>query len=167
MVDTFTDHINSQNKHLKFPNEAEHCGQLPFLDTLVIVNDDGTWKTKIYQKPTHTDQYLNWDSNHHLEHKRSVAHTLLHRAETVVSEAEDVEEEVKQVKRVLTVNGYKKWSFQIHKKKVREEDKQTECPTANNHPVCCASSPSQGCQNTYRGYSNRMPYHPTTNLSTL
>ena len=50
-----------------------------------------------------------------------VVHTLLHRAETVVSEPDDVKE-VKHVKQILTVNGYKKWSFQILKKKVREED---------------------------------------------
>ena len=46
--------------------------------------------------------------------------TLLNRAETVVSEPEDVREEVNHVKKVLTVNGYKKWSFQIPKKKDRE-----------------------------------------------
>ena len=61
-------------------------------------------------------------SNDCLEHKRSVVRTLLCRDETVVSEPEDVEEEVKHVQNVLTVNGYKKWSFQIPKKKVREED---------------------------------------------
>ena len=94
----FTNHINAQNEHIKFIIEAEQDGQLPFLDTLVIVNDDGTLKTKIYRKPTHTDQYLNWDSNHHLEHKRSVVRTLLRRAETVVLEREDVEDEVKHVR---------------------------------------------------------------------
>ena len=49
-----------------------------------------------------------------------IVHILLHRGETVVSEPEDEEEEVKHVKKVLTVNGYKKWSFQIPKKEVRE-----------------------------------------------
>ena len=51
-------------------------------------------------------------------------------------EPEDVEEEVKHVKKVLTVNGYRKWSFQIPKKKVREKDNETDGPTANKHPVC-------------------------------
>ena len=116
---------------MKFTIEEEEDGQLPFLDTPVIVNDDGTLKTKIYHKPTHTDQYLNWHSNHHLEHKRSVVCTLLCRAEIVVLEQDDMKEAMKHV----TVNKYKKWSFQIHKKKVREEDNQTEGPIASKYLV--------------------------------
>ena len=111
----FRDHINSQSEHIKFTIEAQQGGELPFLDTLVIVNDS-TLKTKIYHKPIHTDQYLNWDSNHHLEHKRLVVCTLLCRAETVMWEPQDVKE-VKHVKQVLIVNGYKKWSFQMTKRK--------------------------------------------------
>ena len=47
-IQEFTEHINSQSKHIKFTIEAEQNGQLPFLDTLVILNDYGTLKTKIY-----------------------------------------------------------------------------------------------------------------------
>ena len=46
----------------------------------------------------------------------------------MLSEPDDVEEEVKHVKKVLTVNGYKK--------KGREEDNKTEGPTASKHLVC-------------------------------
>ena len=60
-IQDFTYHINSQSEHIKFTIEAEQDFQLSFLYTLVIVNDDGTPMTKIYCKPTHTDQYLNWD----------------------------------------------------------------------------------------------------------
>ena len=66
----------------------------------------------------------------------SVVCTLLCRAETVVSELQDVAEEMKHVKKVVTVNGYKKSPFQIFKKKVKEEYKQTESPTANTYLVC-------------------------------
>ena len=68
-------------------------------------NEIGLLQTKIWCKPTHTDQYLNWDSNHHLEHKRLGFCTLLKRPETVVlrvmSEPSDREEEVKHVKKTL------------------------------------------------------------------
>ena len=35
-IQEFTEHINSQNEHIKFSIEAEQDGHLPFLDTLVI-----------------------------------------------------------------------------------------------------------------------------------
>ena len=78
---------------------------------------------------------MNCDSNHYPKYKRSVVHTLLCRAKTVVSDPQDVKE-MNHVNKVLTVNGYKKWSFQILKRKVREGDQQTEGPIANKYPVC-------------------------------
>ena len=53
-IQEFTDHLNSQSQHIKFTIKQEQGGQLPFLDTLLILNDDGTLKTKIYCKPTNT-----------------------------------------------------------------------------------------------------------------
>lgn len=32
----------------------------------------GTLEVRVYNNLTHTNQYLNWDSNHHLEHKGSL-----------------------------------------------------------------------------------------------
>ena len=57
-IKDFTDHINSQSECIKFTIEAEQGGQLPFLDTLMIVNKDSMLKTKMYHKPAHTDQYV-------------------------------------------------------------------------------------------------------------
>ena len=56
---------------------------MPFLDTLVILQPDGTLATSVYRKPTHTDQHLQWDRHHNISAKYSVMNTLHHRAKAV------------------------------------------------------------------------------------
>ena len=58
-------------------------GSIPFLDTIVKPEVDGSLSITVYRKPTHTDQYLQWDSHHHLSAKFSVIQTLSHRASTM------------------------------------------------------------------------------------
>ena len=78
-------HINNQDPHIQFTVEPTQQESLPFLDTLVTVQPDNTFSTSVYRKPSHTDQYLHWDSNHHITAKQSVFNTLAHRAKTVSS----------------------------------------------------------------------------------
>ena len=61
----FLYHINSINLHIQFTQEtADHQGFIPFLDYLVPPGPDNTLLITVYRKPTHTDQYLPWDSHH-------------------------------------------------------------------------------------------------------
>ena len=69
----FLEHINQVDPAIKFTVEGtQGNGAIPFLDTLVTLQADGSPSITVYQKPTHTDQYLQWDSHHSLSAKYSV-----------------------------------------------------------------------------------------------
>ena len=58
--------------------ERETDRKLAFLDTCVHRTIEGKLdETDVYRKPTHTDKYLSFNSNHPRSHKKSVAATLL------------------------------------------------------------------------------------------
>ncbi|CAH3132924.1 unnamed protein product, partial [Pocillopora meandrina] len=68
----------------------------------------GNLETSVYRKTTHTDKYLAFDSHHPICHKRSVAKTLLWRADCLPSSLDSKAEERKYVSNVLKANGYTK-----------------------------------------------------------
>ena len=85
----FLQHINSVDPTIRFTVEDnKKDGFIPFLDTIVKPEADGSLSITVYRKPTDTDQYLQWDSHHHLSAKFSVINTLSHRAKTVCSRPE-------------------------------------------------------------------------------
>ena len=85
----FLQHINSVDPAIQFTVETnQEDGAIPFLDTNVKPEADGTLSITVYRKPTHMDQYLQWDRHHHLLAKFSAIHTLSHRAQTVCSNSE-------------------------------------------------------------------------------
>ena len=94
----FHNHLNSINPHIKFTVEEEKDGSIAFLDTRATRNPDGTIKTSVYRKATHTDKYLHFNSHHPSQHKRSVARTLLDRARKIPSTEDDNQS--------LKINGY-------------------------------------------------------------
>ena len=78
------EHINSADQAIKcMVQDTRQDGAIPLLDTLVKPEADNTLSNIVYSKPTHTDQYLQWDSHHHLSVKNSVINTLNHRARRV------------------------------------------------------------------------------------
>ena len=63
-VDDFLQHLNNQQPSIRFTMETEKDNKLAFLDTAVLREPDGCLTTGVYRKPTHTDQYLAYDSHH-------------------------------------------------------------------------------------------------------
>ena len=124
-------------KHIQFTSEQEKDGRIPFLDTCVSINQDGSTKISVYRKPTHTDQYLNFQSNHHLQHTRAVVYTLMLRAQTLVTENDDRTRETQHVKQALKMNNYPEWMLTIPHPKSTTED--TEEP--QNEKKIYASTP--------------------------
>ena len=59
----FLEHINSIDENIQFTSEDQREDELmPFLDILIIPNEDGSLSTTVYRKPTHTDLYLQWEN---------------------------------------------------------------------------------------------------------
>ena len=108
----FLQHINSVDPAIQFTMETNNeDGSIPFLDTIVKPEADGTLSITVYRKPIHKDQYLQWDSHHHLSAKFSVIHTLSHRAQTVCSNPELLHREKAHLRNALTQCKYLKWAL--------------------------------------------------------
>ena len=60
-IEDFHEHINRQNAHIQFTKEIEDNGKIPFLDCLVI-RDNNSLQTTVYRKPTHIDRLLDESS---------------------------------------------------------------------------------------------------------
>ena len=74
----FFQHINSVDENIKFTAENTRAdGTMPLLDTHVTPQSDGSLLTTVYRKPTHINQYLQWDSHHAISNKYSVISTAV------------------------------------------------------------------------------------------
>ena len=108
----FLQYINSVDPAVKFTVEDnKEDGSIPFCDTIVKPEADGTLSITVYRNPTHTDQYLQWDSHHHLLAKFNLIHTLSHRASTVCSKPELLQQEKDHLRKALIKCKYPKWAL--------------------------------------------------------
>ena len=100
-VDDFLQHLNSQQPSIRFTMETEKDIKLAFLDTAVLREPDGRLTTSVYRKPTHTDQYLAYDSHHPQSVKRGIVKCLYERAKRLVTKPSIISEEKKRLSSVL------------------------------------------------------------------
>ena len=103
----FLDHINSMDAAIKFTVEGTQAnGAIPFLDTLVTPLADNSLSFQVYGKPTHTDQYLQWDSHYSLSSKYRVIGTLTHHAKVVCTNSGLLQGEINHSRRSLGKCNY-------------------------------------------------------------
>ena len=83
-----------KNTNLKGPTNSkaatsttrtEKDNKLAFLDNAVLREPEGRLTTCVYRKPTHTDQYLAYESHHPQSVKRGIVKCLYERAKRLVT----------------------------------------------------------------------------------
>ena len=121
---------------------------IPFLDTLVTLLADNSLSITVYCKPTHTDQYLQWDSHHSLSVKYSVIGTLTHRAKTVCTDPQLVQRELQHFRKVLRRCNYPPWAINRVQNKVLnsklEDHSNNNLTQVTTTPIAGSSKHKQG-----------------------
>ena len=126
----FQEHINSIDERIQFTCEDQReDGSMPFLDILITPEEDGSLSTSVYRKPTHTDLYLQWDSHHTLTSKYSVIGTLHHRAQTICSNTQLLQQEDNHLHSALQKCKYPTWALN----RIRIKTKKPALRNDNNN----------------------------------
>ena len=78
---------------------------------LITPDEDGRLETTVYRKPTHMEQYLQWDSHHPISSKCSFVGTLYHRARTICSNNQRLQQEEDHLTKALGNCNYPRWAL--------------------------------------------------------
>ena len=122
-----TDHLNSITPSIQFTVKVEDSDpkdhkHLPVFDLDIKRSEDGSTKFSVYQKTTHTDQYLNFSSHHPIHQKLGVIRTLYDRAVSLTTSEEDKKAELKKINGALRLCGYLDWTFEKVLKQINNRD---------------------------------------------
>ena len=118
-------HLNNQHPSIRFTEESEKEGKLPFLEVNINRTEDRHVHLSIYRKPTHSSRYLQYASNHTDSAKRSVAQALFNRVKHVTKE-EDKRQEEQLVEEELTMNNFPQEVIVREKKMARKRNQENE-----------------------------------------
>ena len=103
----FLEHLNFWGGDLKFTIELEEDNKLPFLDVLLLKNENSL-DFKIYRKPTNNNRFLSFFSGHARQVKIGLIISLTDRIFRICS-PNFIEEELLLLKEILISNHYPGW----------------------------------------------------------
>ena len=110
--ENFLQHINSINQAIRFIEEGtQPDGSMPFLDTIITPEQNRTLSISVYRKHTQRNQYLQWDSHHHIATTYSVIGTLSHTAKSICSTLELLRREQQYLREVLIRSDHPIWAL--------------------------------------------------------
>ncbi|MCP3662317.1 MAG: hypothetical protein GY696_07440, partial [Gammaproteobacteria bacterium] len=101
------DRLNSIHPSIQFTVELESDGVLPSLDVSCRATNkrNGTYETSVYKKPTHTNQYVNWESAHPNSQKLGIFLCPIQSSKRICSPS-IFEAEKQKLKEIFLDNGY-------------------------------------------------------------
>lgn len=105
-VNEFILKLNNLHSSVNFTYEIENNEQLPFLDVLVIRNNENKLEFDIFRKDTNTLRYIPNDSHHCAQHKMASMNFLVHRLMSVPLNKDRFEKERNLIKDIAEANGY-------------------------------------------------------------
>ena len=121
----FLQHINGVDAAIKLTVENnKEDGDIPFLDTIVKPEADGSLSITVCRKSTPADQYLQWDIHHHLSAKCSLITTLTHRAKTVCSNPELLHKEMDHLRKAFNQCKYPNWALDKVEKRLNRPSRE-------------------------------------------
>ena len=126
----------------------------------------GSWK------PTYTDQYLNFNSNHPLIHKRLVVPTLTTRAQLIyVTTAEDGRSELSHSRNAFRANNFKECALDVpparNKKQVTTTDKTTTKFTRPMLGIPYIQGLSEQLSRTYQSHRVYLFHKPSNTIRSI
>ena len=101
--------LNNVHPAIRFTCEREVEGSIPFLDVRISRMGNGDLvRTDVFRKPTATDRYLDFSSDHSLSTKWGLVTCMRRRAEKVCRGEEELEREIRRLTGVFIKNGFPK-----------------------------------------------------------
>ena len=133
--------IGNIHARIHFTMEEEEGGSLPFMDVRFTCREDGTLIRQIYQKPTHTNRYIQFDSHHPASVKSGVIQGLTDCAMKVCSGIVERNQELRRIENVMVEKGYPR---KFTQKTISRQLKRERCGE-------CKESGLQGQRNNIWG----------------
>ena len=157
---TFKD-VTDDSIRLTFVKDRK---QLAALDVLIILKD-GSIGTKLYRKPTDSDQYIHWNSAHPAHLKKSIPYSQFLRVKRICSEEGDFEEETRRMMVRFRNRGFPEGVLQTALREARDRPRKSLLenaptrPTGGLHLVTDFFEPSarhirEGCNTFYQALLN-------------
>ena len=104
-IELFLNYLNSKHNNIKFTKEIEQNNKLPFLD-LLIIKENNEFQTAIYRKNTFTGLGINYLSFEPLKYKFNTVKTLIYRGFNLTSNFFHFDNEMRFLKTYFVKNAF-------------------------------------------------------------